>query len=94
MYTNQYEEHLAHSAPCNSRWDGFDRGDTNDVIDQGSKVIGRMTSEAGYKVEVIELWSDSDRFYEVYINGRRVLFTEDRSKALVVGRWWLAGCPA
>jgi hypothetical protein len=94
MYANQYEEHLAHSAPCNSRWDGFDRGDTNDVIDQGSEVIGRMTSEAGHKVEVIKWWSDSDRFYEVYINGRRVLFTEDRSKALVVGRWWLAGCPA
>ena len=29
MFTNQYEEHLAHSAPCSSRWDGFDRGDTD-----------------------------------------------------------------
>lgn len=27
MSTNQYEEHLAHSEPCASRWDGFDRGD-------------------------------------------------------------------
>ena len=27
MHANQYEEHLAHSAPCASRWDGFDRGD-------------------------------------------------------------------
>jgi hypothetical protein len=26
---NQYEEHLSHSAPCNSRWDGFDRGDAD-----------------------------------------------------------------
>lgn len=31
MWLNQYEEHLAHSAPCNSRWDGFDRGDVEDV---------------------------------------------------------------
>ena len=29
MYANQYEEHLAHSAPCASRWDGFDRGDAD-----------------------------------------------------------------
>ena len=29
MFANQYEEHLAHSAPCSSRWDGFDRGDTD-----------------------------------------------------------------
>lgn len=89
-----YQEHLRDSQPDNSRWDGFDRGDTNDVIDQGSRVIGRMTSEAGHKVEVIEWWGDSDRSYEVYVNNRRVLFTEDRAKALVVGRWWLAGCPA
>lgn len=30
MYTDQYEEHLAHSAPCSSRWDGFDRGDAGE----------------------------------------------------------------
>jgi hypothetical protein len=29
MYSNQYEEHVAQSAPCNSRWDGFDRGDAD-----------------------------------------------------------------
>lgn len=29
MFTNQYEEHLAHSAPCASRWDGLDRGDAD-----------------------------------------------------------------
>ena len=29
MYTDQYEEHLAHSAPCASRWDRFDRGDVD-----------------------------------------------------------------
>lgn len=27
MFTDQYEEHLAHSTPCSSRWAGFDRGD-------------------------------------------------------------------
>lgn len=25
---DKFAEHLAHSAPDNSRWDGFDRGDT------------------------------------------------------------------
>lgn len=29
MYESQYEEHLAHSATCSSRWDGFDRGDAD-----------------------------------------------------------------
>ena len=29
MPTDQHEEHLAHSAPCASRWDGFDRGDSD-----------------------------------------------------------------
>ena len=29
MHANQYEEHLAHSAPCASRWDGLDRGDAD-----------------------------------------------------------------
>lgn len=27
MFADQYEEHLADSSPCASRWDGFDRGD-------------------------------------------------------------------
>lgn len=26
---HKYEEHLRDSAPCSSRWDGFDRGDTD-----------------------------------------------------------------
>lgn len=26
-WSDKYEEHLAHSAPCASRFDGFDRGD-------------------------------------------------------------------
>lgn len=29
MPVDQYEEHLAHSAPCGSRWDGYDRGDAD-----------------------------------------------------------------
>jgi hypothetical protein len=93
-YANQYEEHLAHSAPCNSRWDGFDRGDTEWEVESGSKVIGRMTSEGGYKVEIIEFWHRGDTFFEVFVDSKRVHFTDDRAKAIVVGRWWLNGCPA
>jgi len=33
MFANQYEEHLAHSAPCSSQWDGFDRGDSGRDVD-------------------------------------------------------------
>lgn len=96
MYSNQYEEHLAHSAPCNSRWDGFDRGDDalNYEPDQGVKCIGRMTSEAGYKVEIFHFWFDCDEDFEVHVNGGRVHVTEDRANAITVARWWMAGCPA
>lgn len=89
---NQYQEHLD-SQPDNSRWDGFCRGDTENTIDYGSKVIGRMTSGAGYKVEIVEYWSGYDTDYEVLIDGKRVHNTEDHAKAIVVGRWWLNGCP-
>jgi hypothetical protein len=31
---DKYQEHLAHSAPCSSAWDGFDRGDDDhDLVD-------------------------------------------------------------
>ena len=89
-----YEEHLAHSAPCTSRWDGWDRGDTTIEVDQGSKVIGRMTSGGGYKVEIIEHWAGRDTYFEVLVDGKQVHWTDDdRTKAVVVARWWMKGCP-
>lgn len=94
MFANQYEEHLAHSAPCSSRWDGFDRGDTDFEVDQGSRVIGRMTSGGGYKVTITEFWNNGWTFFEVAIDGRRVHSTEDRAGAIIVARWWMDGCPA
>jgi hypothetical protein len=97
MFSSQYEEHLAHSAPCSSRWDGFDRGDRRHddcPADQGQRVIGRMTSGGGYRVVVTELWCDEFRAYEVAIDGDRVHYTEDREQAITVARWWMAGCPA
>jgi hypothetical protein len=94
MFANQYEEHLA-SKPDNSRWDGFCLGDIgNDDVDQGSNVIGRMTSGGGYRVEITEFWSGDWTFFEVTIDGRRVHSTEDRANAIVVARWWMNGCPA
>jgi len=90
---NHYQEHLAHSAPCTSRWDGFDRGDTDFTVDSGSKVIGRMTSGGGYKVEIIETWSGCYADFDVLVDGKRVHNTEDRATAIVVARWWLNGCP-
>ncbi len=90
---NQYQEHLQHSQPDNSRWDGFDRGDTDCTIDSGSKVIGRMTSGGGYKVEIIHSWSGYMDDFSVFVNGKAVHHTDDRAKAVVVARWWMNGCP-
>ena len=90
---DQYQEHLQHSQPDNSRWDGFDRGDTDSTIDSGSKVIGRLTSGGGYKVEIIEYWSGYDTAIEVLVDGKRVHSTQERDNAIVVARWWLNGCP-
>lgn len=95
MFSNQYEEHIAHSAPCNSRWDGFDRGDDSRAYepDQGQRVIGRMTSGGGYRVEIVEFWNDDLRFFEVHVSSRRVHSSEDRAEAVTVARWWMDGCP-
>jgi hypothetical protein len=98
MNLSHYEEHIAHSAPCNSRWDGFDRGDLGrtsvDACDIGQRVIGRMTSEGGYRVVVTEFWCDMDSVFEVHVDGKRVHSTDDRAQAITVARWWMAGCPA
>lgn len=95
-YANQYEEHLAHSAPCASRWDGFDRG-TNwaDEDLHGETVIGRMTNGAGQRVVIVEEYAGGDLFYKVLVDGNCVFFDEDcRPQAIRVARWWMDGCPA
>ncbi len=88
-----HQEHLDHSAPCNSRFDGFDRGDDDQEPDQGSECIGRMTSGGGYRVEIFHFWCGYDECFEVYADGNRVHYTEERDNAIVVARWWMAGCP-
>lgn len=100
MYASQYEEHLD-SQPDNSRWDGFDRGefvlDKFDApVDQGQRVIGRMTNGAGQRVVIVEFWCDDDMAYEVQVSGS-VVYSDfldgDRARAITVARWWMAGCP-
>lgn len=80
---------------------GFDRGDAGrnpaEDVDQGERVIGRMTNEAGQRVVIRELWCEELRAYEVYVDGDRVYsdFEDaDRARAITVGRWWMDGCPA
>lgn len=96
MYANQYEEHMAHSAPCASRWDGFDRGTSwDDEPQQETKCIGRMTSEAGYRVAIMEtMSSEGTAYYEVCVNGK-VMFDvwDNKPRAIAVARWWMVGCP-
>lgn len=90
----QYEEHIRDSAPCTSRFDGFDRGDLGyeDVlVDEGSRVVGRLTARQGYKVEIIELWSGAFSAHQVVVAGAVVHTADDFTEALIVARRWLAG---
>ncbi len=94
---DKHAEHLRDSAPCNSRWYGYCRGDAGDTgPDMGQRVVGRMTNEAGQRVEIIEFWHDSDTYYEVRIDARCVFSDPDadRARAITVARWWMDGCPA
>ncbi len=94
---NTYEEHLAHSAPCSSRWDGFDRGtDWSDEPTWFERVIGRMANGAGQRVVIREVeFEAGDCEYSVYVDGDRVFCDLDcRARAIEVARWWMAGCPA
>lgn len=94
MFASQYEEHVAHSTTDGSQWDGFDRGDIDEP--QASRVIlGRMTTEAGSRVVVVEDSRGDEVFHTVTVGGECVFSEPDsRERALAVGRWWLDGCPA
>lgn len=93
MLNTQYEEHMAHSAPCGSRWDGFDRGTVwADEVPQST--IGRMTNEAGQRVEIVQDDSDRETAYYVFVDGNEVFDGNDRARAVRVARWWMDGCPA
>ena len=101
MFANQYEEHLAHSAPCNSRWDGFDRGtvwadEKEEADDIQIVVIGRMTNNAGQRVVIEEVtFGPSEVYHTVLVNGAKVFWElNSRQQAITVARWWMAGCPA
>ena len=88
-------EHLRDSAPCNSRFDGFDRGDT-DWQDEPPTVrcIGRRTIESGHRIEIIESQFNGDSFFEVFLSGNRVFHVfNDRPQAIRVAHWWVDGCP-
>ena len=97
MFANQYEEHLAHSAPCNSRWDGFDRGTVwaDEKPEVTTLIIGRMTNDAGQLVVIEEIRCEDLVFHSVLVDGDRCFWEEDnRQRAITVARWWMAGCPA
>jgi hypothetical protein len=78
------------------RFAGFDRGDIGrDEQQDEATVIGRMTMESGQRV-IVQVWSGpaSEGSAEVLVDGRCVFADFDEARARVVGRWWLAGCPA
>jgi len=87
----QYDEHIRDSAPCSSRWDGYDRGDLGrEISDQGTRVVGRMTATQGYKVEIVECWNDYDCIYQILVAGMLVQTAEDYPEAVIVARRWLS----
>lgn len=88
---NGFEEHFQHSAPDNSRFDGFDRGDIgNTEAATAETVIGRMSCWHG-TVEVVEVISGYDSDFYVRVDGRMVTDLMDRDRAIEVGRWWVKG---
>jgi hypothetical protein len=85
---NQYEEHLAHSAPCSSRWDGYDRGDQ--MVDEvHESVIGRMTSVTGRKVVITLATIGYDDWYTVTVDDMTVYCDQGRDKAIETARSWM-----
>ena len=91
---DKYAEHLRDSAIDNSRFDGFDRGDRNDIDGEiVETVIGRMRCWHG-KVEVVEISALAGSDYYVRVNGRMVTEFMDRDRAITVGRWWVNGAAA
>ena len=94
MFTNQCEEHLRDSAPDNSRWDGFDRGDTG-IARTRRTCIGRLTGSRGQRVAVWQEitedgWGDSWCEYVVTVDGQRVAGRDHREDALRLGRQLLS----
>lgn len=86
-----YQEHLDHSAPCSSRWDGFDRGD----IGQGDagvdyptekSVIGRMTNPFGQRVVVAEMEYDGAVCFSVAVDGEYTDWANERDEAIRLAR--------
>lgn len=83
-----YQEHLDHSGPCSSRWDGFDRGDIGREDDHlvVETVIGRMTNPFGELVVITETAVDGFAYYEVTVNGHHADWADDREEAVRLGR--------
>jgi hypothetical protein len=91
---DKYQEHLRDSAPDNSRFDGFCRGDDwNNEPENTEVVIGRMRCWHG-KVEVVEVNTRSGSDYYVRVNDRMVTDLVDRGRAIEIGRWWVNGASA
>ena len=89
MFNNQYKEHLAHSTDDRSRWDGFDRGDTDQTPDSGRDVIGRMRGKYG-RVQIIENWHTGfGSVFEVWVDDSLIMETVRRHEAIETARSWL-----
>lgn len=84
MYLDKYEEHLRDSAPDNSRWDGFDRGDLDEVFECHVRVVAEAVNRHGIAVSLL---NHTDSYgaddWIVTLNGEYVFLgdTEARARA-------------
>lgn len=60
---NTLQEHLDHSAPCVSRWDGFDRGD----IDHEDEIECRNLEEAEFLENLVGAPAPLQHHYETFV---------------------------
>lgn len=97
----QYQEEVDFANNYNpaDKFAGFDRGDAGradfDAADVGQRVVGRLTNDAGQRVEIIEDYCDDLSLYFVRVDGDCVTcLLDNRAEAVTVARWWMNGCAA
>ena len=94
-YIQMIEEQDYSASARYDRFQGFDRGDLDrNECNTGEVVIGRMYCFHG-KVEIVETYCEYDSWFYVRVNGKAVTeWFDNKEQAVIVGRWWIAGCNA
>ena len=90
MFDLNYEEHLAHSAPCASRWDGYDRGDLGRENEQENLTIKRTVSASAAGIYLFREDCDDICLWTVEVDGRDKCFATEEEARAYARRLYLA----